>query len=663
MNENNISSELQSLEEEVIATNTYKSNYTGIILTKPIEDEAAAYIFNLLYITKNNSYLICRNTEKVTVEIEPVAINEEAKELAKIEKANTTYKYINQYVLNKLTTNGTYIDAEVEAKEITKNLLQSITTLNNNNTERIAVINRNKVVEITTKITEVEAEAETTEIVESVDNIKLLFNNIGKSVDSLGRVTERMARRGLADFLSYYYGAMLRANSHEVYILDTTKKAYMEVERDYLITDLAKVLKQFNLIHSKDLDNSLDFISNRLHPTHNMVKFNNVVYSMETHEVVQLEKPLFTLVEVPYNYNPKAKSKYMKDYLNTSFKENTVEETEKIVKGVKQLIGYLLTSGNRLTTLIFITGVSGAGKSVFTKVLTAMVNSKTSDIQLQDMEKEHMTSGLVGSHLNIAMDTSNRPIYDNGIIKKVTGNDPVGINPKGQTPYSLHPNEVPKNIVVCNNTPVFTNLENAILERLIYIHFKHKVRGTEKDDPNLEDKLLQAEEMEWLIYESLQAYKEMVDNDEKFILRQDLEATRKMAEKTSKPINYLLSEVILKYDETAFNTELQEATTQQERDDCYTLANELNHVLVYLAEKEGLELKLDKRGLISSRTLTNAIKYEYGIEDTVEEKYTTKVQRLSYYNSSKRVYPNLIKTTKYEEIVEEMSKKGYDFSN
>lgn len=168
---------------------------------------------------------------------------------------------------------------------------------------------------------------------------------------------------------------------------------------------------------------------------------------------------------------------------------------------------------------------------------------------MQEIEKNtHATSSLVNKHLNIIQDGDDSAINNNSLIKQLTGNDPLQVNPKHVDPFVLPPEEVPKSILICNSLPHFKKLEAALLEHFLIIEFNVKFRGTDKEDPKLLNKILDnPEEIEWFIYESIQAYKEMVKNGEDFVLRKDGEETRKLVDKHQNPVNYVLNKLIIGY--------------------------------------------------------------------------------------------------------------------
>lgn len=474
------------------------------------------------------------------------------------------------------------------------------------------------------------------------------------------------AKKLLAKYLEQKHGVILRKNTGDIFKLDAT--GYYQTSIDDLIILLSDDLG-YNIVSDKEIKEALSSISTRLEPQYNIVKFNNILYDIEEMQEIKSNKPVFTLIESKYNFNPDAESTILKEFLYTSLERETKEETQKQVQGVLQLIGYLFTSGNKYTLAPIITGHSGSGKSVFSNILTAIFGAdKVCGVSIQEMVRDpHSTASFLNKQLNIIRDSSNILIEDNGTFKTVTGNDPVPCNPKFKNHFDLPPMEVPKTIMVCNTIPRFKNMETPLIERFIIIEFLKKFRDTPQENPNLERDILQnSEEIEWLIYQSIFEYSKIKDKQD-FNLKLTADETIKLMDKHTQPINYLLSLVIDEHNpDKVYN----------DSDNKYPpiVASELNQVLVYLSEKRGVEIEVNKKGEIKPNQLLTAIKKEFDLFDgesvlTVDDygntyhkkrQYTTQPETANVReNKTKmadyvRCYPNLIANDKYYEALDEI---------
>lgn len=466
-------------------------------------------------------------------------------------------------------------------------------------------------------------------------------------------------RKELASYLEKQHGIILRKDSGELYKRDKT--GYSFISLDDIILLLSKDLGA-NVVSNKDLLEAITSISSRLVPVHNIVKFPNVVYDIENFKIIEPKEPIFSLVESKYDYNPKAESTILKEFLYSSLARETKEKTEETVKGLLQLIGYLFTSGNSLNILPILAGVSGGGKSVLTNILTNIFGKdKIADLGLQQMNKDpHGLASLSNKHLNFIRDSEGGIIEDNGNLKKLIGNEDIGVNPKYKPPYIIPKEEVPKTVLIANNIPRFRT-KSDIVNKLVIIEFLVRFRGTDKENPNLEEEILaNPQEMEWLIYQSIEAFKE-VKQSKDFILKLDVEETLKLMDKHTNPISYLLGLVIEEHNPVK--------AQEMERP---ILTHELNRVLIKLAGVYGVDIELDKKRLIPARLLLTAIKREFSLEagetvpitdsygetKEVNRKYETRTIYYSDVFSDKtdyfREYPNLIANERYWKVLEEL---------
>lgn len=459
------------------------------------------------------------------------------------------------------------------------------------------------------------------------------------------------ARQGLSKFIKSKYGLILRKNSHETYILDKETNCYTEVSFDELFVLVSKELGE-GLINEDDLTEAIKYIADRRDPEHNIVRFKNCLFDMDKLEEIRTKKPIFTLVESPYNYNPEAKSKVLVNFLETSLKKRSDNDTQKAIKCLKQLTGYLFTSGNRLNVLPMIIGISGGGKSVFANILIAIFGKdKVADLKLQEISKDpHATSSLVNKHLNIIQDSDASSINNNSLIKQITGNDQLQVNPKYVQPFVLPPEEVPKSILIGNNIPLFTHLEPALIERFLIVEFNVKFRGEDGEDPYLLKKILaDPEEIEWFIYQSLEEYKNMIVNGEDFALRKKGKETRELINKHQTPLNYLFREIIADFSYVNWDIAKKKEKSEEDEtaeevvEDYYVYTNDLKNEIISLAGKKGIDLELNSKADIPAKQMINVIRNEFDL-------WATNVKYESKTHNGKRYYPHLIPTDSYKDV-------------
>lgn len=633
-----------------------------LIISKKIHDCYLMYTSKEYYLFKptgNSMYATIRIdiTDKPD-EIEDTLLNIDLEndELDKISN-NTTFNNALKFLMLHLEMIG--FDVEKQMDFIMESIydLAEVDYGNKNRIERFNDITNDKIIETIKRISnEVKRDKSESEISELYNAFKT-------------RKGVKKAQRDLGNYLNTKMGIILRINSHDLYKLDAINNGYNSTSIDEIIKELTEIFGESNLFSTADVETAVDFISDRLKPEYNIVKFNNGLYDMKQHQLFKPEKPVFTLVETPYSYNPDANPKYIIDYLNSTFEKNTKEETEKQIIGMLQVIGYLFTSGNIYNALVFLTGIAGAGKGTLATIISEIFKGNTTQLDFSEIEKDiHATSILVGNHLNIVKESDDNVVESNKHYKLLSGNDSIPVNPKFKQQYEVPAEEVPKSVMNYNNLPNFKNPDISILQRFVIIEFKNSFRNTKKDIRGLANLIVNSsEDMEWLIYNGLQEYKKMVEKGEDFILRLSEDETLDLVYKHSQPLNYLIRKLILKHDPKAFETDVEisadSINNETEFTPAYIVTDELNSLVVYLSKKEGVQIPLDKKtGKASSRRLLNAIKDEFDLFDYNMEtknggskKYSTVNKRIN--GKQQRIYPELIKTEYYDSLLVEMQSK------
>lgn len=459
----------------------------------------------------------------------------------------------------------------------------------------------------------------------------------------------RTARRKLGHYFKEN-GMILRKSINTPYSLDKNTNGYNSVDIDELVTKLDNELfNNQDLVHTKDVEDAIGFISNRQSPKYNIVKFNNCLYDMDNFKVISAnDEPIFTLIEVAHNYNPQSKGEKVQHFLKTSLARPN-DDSEKVnidelVQGFLEMIGYILTSGNKLNAFFIIAGIGGAGKGVASNLITNIFGSgKVGRLQLQELTPDNRfaTAHLENKQVNIVSDSPKKPIDDTGLLKSITGYDDIPVEPKGKDKYTIPKEEVPDMIVVCNNLPKFKDgIEEAIIQRVVIFEFLNQFRGTEAMNPNLLEEILSdPEEMEWLIYNGIEAYKKMITEGSDFKARIDEKKSREILGKFTDPIEYILPRLVkYSFNDTSYEDKI--------------ITTELNQLILYVAKYERLQIDvLDTNGNIKPKHLASEIRDTFGLS----KEWTTNTVYIPELKDSKTIFPNLYKTEEYDFWLEKMN--------
>lgn len=497
---------------------------------------------------------------------------------------------------------------------------------------------------------------------EASEEIKCLFEQ---------RKNIEFARKELGHYLRSK-GMILRNTINTPYFLDKASNGYKAVNVDDIISRLNEVFEE-DSISTKDVEEALTFIGDRRKPQHNIVQFSNCIYSMDTfEELPKEEEAQFTLTQTKYRYNPNAladiedkplseieeEEKLVRYFLYTSLAKEgmTEEEVEETVEGFLQMVGYMFVSGNKESAFFLILGIGGSGKSLATNLITEIFGTENvGGLSLQQMtvDNKHATSSFLNKKINIIRDSSARPIEDVGLFKQTTGYEDLMVEPKGKDHLIIPKEEVPHQILACNTMPPFKEgVADEIVERLVIFEFPNKFRKTEKVRKDLFKEIVSnAEEIEWLIYHGIEAYRKMVKGKEDFKARVSEIRAREILNKHTEPIAFILPKLIKEYNP-------QSVQDGEE----LIFKDELEQLIRFVARKEGLAMpNLDNDGKIKDKVLINKIRDVFDLHEVKmlnsEEKWTTRLGDNSRNGQRQRYYPFLVKTSEFEPLFKEMKKE------
>ncbi|MDM4830870.1 DNA primase family protein [Escherichia coli] len=136
---------------------------------------------------------------------------------------------------------------------------------------------------------------------------------------------------------------------------------------------------------------------------------------------------------------------------------------------------------NRYDWQMFIeaTGDGGSGKSTFTHIATLLAGKQnTVSAEMTSLDDAGGRAQVVGSRLIVLTD---QPKYtgEGSGIKKITGGDPVEINPKYEKRFTAIIRAV---VLATNNVPmIFTERAGGVARRRVIFQFDNIVREAEKD--------------------------------------------------------------------------------------------------------------------------------------------------------------------------------------
>jgi len=191
---------------------------------------------------------------------------------------------------------------------------------------------------------------------------------------------------------------------------------------------------------------------------------------------------VFTVIQLPINYDPHATCPTFDGYLDTTL-------DEEMIPLVEEIIGYLLTPDTRYEKAVMLTGDGENGKSVFIDTLTALLGSQhVSNVALQDLEENRFRlAELFGKLGNFFADLDPRALKSSSIFKTLVTGDEIEAEHKFKDPFKFR--NVARLVFSANKLPASSDRTHAFYRRWHVIPFT-RTFTEETRDTDLRAKLV-----------------------------------------------------------------------------------------------------------------------------------------------------------------------------
>ena len=442
------------------------------------------------------------------------------------------------------------------------------------------------------------------------ENAKELYKEILSNLKK-GKYSKYIIKR-IAKYLFENYHIRRSKTTKILLKLDTRLNAYVPIDEAEFRDLLYKLHFHLDDDEVLKLEKS---IALTVEPTYNVVHFNNCLFDMNTLECLNNKgkNPIYCLTKVPYNYTTvTARDPLIKKFLYSSFEQDTDK-----IRGVLEIIGYLLTDGNIKERAFFFTGIAGSGKSTLGNIISALIDNRVGIINTGDLNNTHHTSNLLGKKLCMIEEPEKNKKF-NDFLKSMVGQSDLTVNPKGKQEITIPQIEKPIVCMFSNKLP-FKVMNKALLQKIVLITFNKSFRRTDEQIENLHSKIVNdRKSMEWLIYHSLLCYKDLVDGKREFYWSKNEEETEEAIDKYGDPIAYFLEN----HFKISYDYYNQGWDSNSDFINMYGVksAQEISAEIIEWGTREGVEIPT-KKGKIHGVTLSYAIKRAFMLEDTFMDDY------------------------------------------
>jgi len=189
-------------------------------------------------------------------------------------------------------------------------------------------------------------------------------------------------------------------------------------------------------------------------------------------------------------YDPQAKCEKWEHFLSSC-----MEGDQESVEYIQKVCGYLLSGDTSLKSMFLVYGIPGTGKSIFLNVLSAVMSEYATELPpsaFLDKGQDTVALSALGQaqycRMCTVMEVDSKDKWGKSIVKALTGDDYVTAKVLYKDSFKYKPRF--KLCIRANEMPHTDSLDQAIWERLKFLSFNVKFRGTNLEDTELESKLM-----------------------------------------------------------------------------------------------------------------------------------------------------------------------------
>lgn len=302
---------------------------------------------------------------------------------------------------------------------------------------------------------------------------------------------------------------------------------FKEKIRKY-IPQILKTSKNVNEVFDDLIADSRFVEDTELNINEDIINFKDGIYNRITKEFLPHSPKYLTTIQIPANYknieNAGDEAPVFDMYMNTLCSGNADS-----IKVLMQCMGLCISNiyGYRTKKALFLIGKGDTGKSQIKKLIeTFLGQSNISTADLITLNSRFGKSAMYGKRLVGCGDMSYENIKELDIFKQATGGDHISIEFKngGFVDYVF------KGFMWfnCNDLPQFGGDKGKhVYERIIPVVCKNVIQEKDKDT-KLFDKMMKEKNV--IIKRSLQALDELIKNNYKFEITDDMKNTLKRYE-------------------------------------------------------------------------------------------------------------------------------------
>lgn len=207
---------------------------------------------------------------------------------------------------------------------------------------------------------------------------------------------------------------------------------------------------------------------------------------------------------VPVIYDPYAYCEDVDKLLNKVFC-NDVE----CVELFEEILGDCLLHKNIYQKAFLFYGSGSNGKSTILKLIRKLVGTEnTATIPLDQLVRTFQCAELENKLVNIGDDINYKPMRDTGTLKKLFSGEPMVVERKYRTPFTLEPYAT--HLFSCNEIPRNADRSDGMTRRWCFVPFNARFSKNDSDyDPLIFEKVSTEEALSYLLNRAIKGFKRL----------------------------------------------------------------------------------------------------------------------------------------------------------
>ena len=222
-----------------------------------------------------------------------------------------------------------------------------------------------------------------------------------------------------------------------------------------------------------------------------IVNLENGLLNVKTRELLPHTPAFLSTVRVPITYDPQAKCPTIQEFLGAILRPEDM-------KVILEFFGYILIPDYSIPVVLILLGAGSNGKTQLERLLGEFIGEQNYvSVSLQDLENNPFAvASLPGKLLNMQGDLSSQWLSGLGMLKQLSGQDPITANRKYRDPIKFF--NVARLVFASNKPPQLPEDTLAVWRRILPINLPNTFQG-EKDIKNYIDTILTPRELSGLL--------------------------------------------------------------------------------------------------------------------------------------------------------------------